>query len=142
MTKKKKAKKKVRKQGQPTKYEKKYDAMLILHLSKGFSYNIFAAEVKVHVDTLYEWEKNNPSFSDAKREGLLLSQRFWESLAIKALLKNERFNTAAWIFCMKNKFGWRDKQPDEETKDKFEPIIIELPNVGKTLQIENKKGKE
>ncbi len=64
-----------RKEGRPTLYRPEYCDRLILHCKKGLSYEAFAGVVDVCVDTLYEWEKVHPKFSEAKKR-LLLSLGF------------------------------------------------------------------
>lgn len=127
--------------GRPTRYRKSFCKDLIEHFKLGFSFETFGARVHCSKDTLYQWLKKHPEFADAKNIGLMYSMAYWEGLGIQAITgRNANFNNACWIFNMKNRFGWRDKQADDGIDDTFEPIIIELPESGRTLQIENKKG--
>lgn len=138
--KKKTAKKKTSKRpvGRPSKYKQEYCKMLVDHLRVGDSYETFPAtiyekygyEAAVHVDTLYEWEKVHPEFSEAKKIGWALGRKFWEQLGktgsagrlertSKEIIhpdgKVERekaqatFGQSAWIFTMKNRFNYRDR---------------------------------
>jgi len=96
--------------GRPTKYRSEYCKMLIDHMTSGLSYQSFAAVVNVNIDTLYEWEKNNKDFSDAKRVGFTNNLHFWEKLGVLgAAGKVKGFNVTSWIFNMKNRHGWRDR---------------------------------
>lgn len=98
--------------GRPTKYEARYCQMLIDHMKSGMSFEAFAGhpEVMVNRDTLYQWVKDHPDFSDAKREGSEAARFFLEATGIKGLHgKIPGFNVTAWIFTMKNRCGWRDK---------------------------------
>lgn len=115
------AKKKHEKPGQPTLYRQEYCALLVEHMSQGLSYEAFAGVVGVSRQTLYDWEHANQEFSDAKKAAVEKSRLFWEKLGIDNII-NESFgnnngsrslNASTWIFNMKNRFGWRDKQPDE-----------------------------
>lgn len=104
--------------GRPSKYKKEYCQLLITSMAQGFSFEAFAGEVGVHFDTLYAWVDQFPEFSEAKKLGKAQSLRFWEKKGIDNLLVSSeeavpKFNTTLWIFNMKNRFGWRDKQPDE-----------------------------
>ena len=101
--------------------------MLIEHMAQGLSFESFAAVIKVNRDTLYEWEKIYPEFSDTKKEALEQCLLFWEKLGIDNIIKKKdsewqgdsgwskdrSLDATAWIFNMKNRFKWRDKQPDE-----------------------------
>lgn len=107
--------------GRPTKYKPEYCDMLVEHMSEGYSYESFAAVIKVNVDSLYEWEKVNAAFSEAKKSAWGQNLLFWERKGIEGLYNySERssgggsssqiFNTTNWIFQMKNRHGWRDKK--------------------------------
>jgi hypothetical protein len=95
-------------------------------MTKGLSFESFAAECGVHFDTLYEWVKKNPEFSEAKKIGTSLSLKFWEKIGmdgVKGDLKN--FNVAGWIFNMKNRFRWTDKV-EVSGQTTVKPFIIDL----------------
>jgi len=110
--------------GQPTKYKPEYCALLIEHMKKGLSYECFGAVVGTCKQTIYNWEKDNPEFLDAKNKGRQLSQMFWESIFVENIItdKGTNFNTTGWIFNMKNRFNWRDKQ--EISGDEEKPLKL------------------
>ena len=129
--------------GRPSKYKAKYCEMVITHMAAGFSFHSFSGIIEVNIDTLYEWAKVHPEFSDAKSLAYQKSRLFWENIGIQASLGKINTNSTIWIFNMKNRFRWRDKQPDEDDKAKaFEPIVIDLPNLGKKIKIDNKNKKD
>lgn len=64
------------KRGAPSKYDWRYDARLTEHMARGFSFESFGAEVGCHRDTLYEWVKRHPTFSDAKKLGEARREHF------------------------------------------------------------------
>jgi len=110
--------------GGPTKYKPEYCEKLIEHMSEGLSYEAFAALIGVHRSILYDWEKSHPEFSEAKDVGFGKSLLFWEKLGRDNILNtsesfgegqssSKSLNGSVWIFNMKNRFRWRDKQPDE-----------------------------
>src|SRR3546814_4739287 len=113
--------------GRPTKHKPEYCNMVIEHMSGGLSIESFAAIVDVNKTTIYEWIEAFPEFSKAVKKGTDKSRLFWESVGIKGLFKHSQtgigyttFNTANWIFQMKNRFRyeWRDKQElDNTTND-------------------------
>lgn len=108
--------------GRPTKFQPEYCEMLINHLKRGKSYQTFAAVVDVCIDTLYEWERNFPMFSDAKKRGWAHYQLWWEDHGQDGMY-NETFkdndgmtvsksiNSTLWIYNMKCRFpkDWRDR---------------------------------
>lgn len=77
-------------------------------MKKGFSYETFAALLSVSRETLYEWERVHPEFSDTKSQAMELSQYFWESEGLKGMNNPREFNGTLWMFNMKARFGWRD----------------------------------
>lgn len=102
--------------GRPTKYDPLYCEALIEHMAKGLSYEAFAGSIKVAKQTLYDWEKAHPEFLDAKSIAIEQSRLFWEQAGVAGLInpyQGDTLNTSLWIFNMKNRFGWRDRQPDE-----------------------------
>lgn len=110
-----------RKVGRPTDYQPHYCDMLIEHMERGLSYTTFSAKVDVNLDTLYEWERNFPEFSEAKKRAFAKCQLFWEELGINHVLniserdddaktsKSVTLNTGVWVFNMKNRFKWTDR---------------------------------
>lgn len=64
--------------GQPTKYKPEYCQALIEHMEKGGSFASFAAVARVCIDTVFEWAKIYPEFSDAKKQGTGLLLAFDE----------------------------------------------------------------
>lgn len=110
--------------GKPTKYKSEYCEQLIEHMSKGLSYESFAGTAGVHRSVLYDWEDTYPEWKDAKETAFSKCLLFWERLGIDNILNvsesfgkeggtSKSLNGSVWIFNMKNRFKWRDKQPDE-----------------------------
>lgn len=101
--------------------------MLVEHMEKGFSFESFAGVLSVTKPTIYEWVKEHDEFSNAKGIGTEKSRIFWEDLGVRHILnesksthgigsKSKSLNASVWVFNMKNRFGWRDKQPEEVEK--------------------------
>jgi len=65
------------KMGQPTLYRPEYCEMLIKHYAEGGTFESFAGVVDVCYDTLYEWAKVHPAFSEAKNKGKAKSYKFY-----------------------------------------------------------------
>lgn len=114
--------------GRPTKYLPEYCEQLIQHMSEGYSFESFAGKIGVSKQTIYDWEKANKDFLDAKRRAFEVSRLFWEKQGIDGLFSesfedkdaktktSKSINATVWLFNMKNRFGWRDKQPGEEDR--------------------------
>jgi transposase len=98
--------------GRPTTYKQEYCQAVIDFMAKGYSFEAFAGSIDTHKDTLYQWCKVHPAFSDAKRLGFAKAQIFWEEIGLRGMWTEEggpKLNTGNYIFQMKNRFGWQDK---------------------------------
>jgi hypothetical protein len=103
--------------GQPTKYRPEYCDLLIEHMRQGLSFESFAAIVGTHKQTLYNWCDARPEFLDAKKRATELCRLWWEKAGLGGMYmggKDNPFNATVWLFNMKNRFGWRDKQEIEQ----------------------------
>lgn len=100
--------------GRPTKYKPEYPDLLRKHMEEGRSFETFAAQCRVSIETIYEWTRVHPEFSEAKKEGVALAMDWWEEKMRKNLttFDNTKFNTTAWIYTMKCRFKeyWSEKQ--------------------------------
>lgn len=84
-------------------------------MKDGKSYKSFAAKLLVSVDTLYEWEKAHPEFSESRKIAQGICESWWEEQGRLGAWDEEngpKLNPSKWIFNMKARFGWRDKEPD------------------------------
>ena len=132
--------------GRPTKYKQEYCEKLIQHMAEGYSFESFAGVVEVNVDTLHEWAKVHEEFSDSKKIAFAKCQMFWERIGITNILNiseslgpgmssSKSLNASAWIFNMKNRFKWRDKQPDETE------VVVNNVNTMSEAEIDSKINK-
>jgi hypothetical protein len=129
--------------GRPTTYKDRFCDLLIDHMTKGYSFESFAAITDTCKDTLYEWVKVHPEFSDAKKRATDKSRLFWEKVGIENIVNIETMekdesgsftavkkslNSAAWIFNMKNRFkdDWKDKH-ETELSGNVGTVIMPLP---------------
>lgn len=108
--------------GRPTEYKPEYCQKLIDYMALGYSYEAFAGKLGVSKQTLYNWEKANQDFMDAKSIAVEKCRVYWESLAIDNpfTTKLGGLNTGVWVFNMKNRFKWTDKvevEAGEETRN-------------------------
>jgi DNA-binding XRE family transcriptional regulator len=88
-----------------------YCQALVRWCKKGLSYESFASACNVSEQTLYDWEKAHPEFLEAKKIGYPHCRAFWERAGIAG-----KIPAGTWIFNMKNRFGWRDKSPEESAE--------------------------
>jgi len=64
--------------GRPTSYRPEFCDCVIQFMSEGRSLDGCAALMGVHPDSLYQWQKIHPEFSDAVRRGRAAATAFWE----------------------------------------------------------------
>jgi len=107
------------------------------HISQGYSMKSYPSADE---DTIYSYAKKFPEdcpisdLDEAKRKSCF----FWEKIGLAgATGKVDGFNSASWIFNMKNRFGWRDKQEiDHKSTDgtMTPPSKIEINHVKSTIE--------
>lgn len=135
--------------GRPSLYDPKYCAMLIEDMKAGFSFEAFAALIDVSKETLYEWTRVHPEFSDAKKKAFEMSRRFWEKIGIDHIIttteteyeqgagrsssSSKMLNSSVYIFNMKNRFPkeWRDRKELTGANGKdLVPVqvVVNIPN--------------
>lgn len=107
-----------------TKYKENLPKKLIDHMSKGYSFESFGAVADCTRACLYKWVEKYPEFKEAKDMGTMKSQYVWEKIGLEMALTKHDGNPTAWIFNMKNRFGWRDKV--EHSGDQEKPIGMKL----------------
>lgn len=97
--------------GRPTRYREWFCPMLIDHMTRGYSFESFGSRVLVCKDTLYQWVKDYKEFSYSKKVATEMSRTEWESMGLTGTVGGygKSFSAPAWIFNMKNRFGWADK---------------------------------
>ena len=119
--------------GRPTKYKEEFCDQIIPLFEQGMSIREVCANLGIHYDTFNEWRKDpeKKDFSEAIKEGLSLSQAWWETQARKGMWKdkesNLELNPTLWFMNMKNRFAheWKDRQ--EVKQDiKQETTVVEV----------------
>jgi len=106
--------------GRPTSYKPEYCQAIIDFFSIPIKtgdvvndiplFQDFAHEIGVSRETLHEWKRRHPNFSDAYKKARELQESWWIRGSMKGL-----FNPAFTIFFGKNVFRWTDRvQTDVE----------------------------
>ena len=112
--------------GQPTKYRPEHCQTIEDELAKGYSVTASAATLNVHLDTVYEWKKVYPEFSEAIKRGQAKSLQFFENALMgKVNGTNRKADTSCLIFALKTRFHktWGEKQKiEQETTHKIQSI--------------------
>ena len=122
--------------GRPTKYKDEYCDLVVELMKDGASKAEVCLELECCFQTFLNWQEEHAEFLEAVKKGLHLSKGKWEKMGRLAAFGNvEGFNSTAWIFNMKNRFGrmdefgekWGDKQ-EIETKDTTNDVSEEELN--------------
>jgi hypothetical protein len=100
--------------GAPTKYQKDFHPQNFIELSnKGKCLAQIARAWNVHRDTIYEWAKKHPKFSDAIKKGKELCEAWYMDTGQAAMLgavtiegKPIRMNNGMFVWMTKNLFKW------------------------------------
>ena len=96
--------------GRPTKYKKSMCEEVVPFMSQGFSQKALAGHLGISEETLYQWIKQHPEFSESVKDGSTQSAIWWEKVGMTGMVgKIAGFNATTWIFNMKNRHGWTDK---------------------------------
>lgn len=126
--------------GRPTKYREEYCEKLIEHMARGRSIESFAGVVSVCKDTIYEWIKVHPKFSDAFKVGNQKRFLYFEELGLDNMIststtdkqgnntytESKSLNAAVYKLFMANLFGFTDKvEQKTETTHKLDGITAE-----------------
>lgn len=102
----------------PTKYDPAMCQKAIDFMEQGYSKEATAAHLDISEDSFYTYIKKHSEFSEAIKEGSAKSRMFWEKIGIEGAQGNiDGFNATSWIFNMKNRHNWKDKQETKVTID-------------------------
>jgi transposase len=111
--------------GRPTTYKIEYCEQLVEHMKRGFSFASFGAIADCSEETLHEWKRVHPEFSESATRGRTKSMFFWEDLGVEGTTEGNHFNALSWKFNMQNRFGWKDKQDVTTDGEKIQVIFHE-----------------
>lgn len=142
-------------EGRPTKYKPEFCELYIEHGKKGGFVEAFPAflhektKVIVCQDTIYEWAKVHPEFSEAKKLGDAYCCKWWQEKAEDAAEGGVKgFPSGPWIFIAKNKFGWRDQldlstdpEGDAAKREKLAKLF-EDPDIAAKIAVVSRKSNE
>lgn len=103
--------------GAPTKYKKAYCEEIKTLMKQGYSVTQVASHLEIHRDTIYEWAKIHPEFSDALKIGKMHLEHWYISLFKEIALGKRKGNPVAAIWLSKNVLGWSDKVTLSEDQD-------------------------
>jgi len=115
-----------KKKGRPTKYSKKLCELLPYLFANGESVIEVCTYLDITKETFFQWVKEYPDFSDSYKKGQELSEAWWIRVGRMGSLGKMKLQPATWIFNMKNRFKWTDRQNMDITGNM--DITIEKPD--------------
>ena len=100
--------------GRPTKYDPAMCDRVVAMMAKGFSKEEVCYDpdegLGIAWATFQNWQEKHPQFLAAVKEGEKASAAWWQKTGRTAVLGGiDGFNATAYVFNMKNRFGWADK---------------------------------
>ncbi len=121
--------------GRPTLYEPEFCAQVVAYMAKGFSLTAFAGHIRVARETIYEWARVHPEFSDAVKVAMGCRVEVLEEGLLDTSMPSPQIT--ARIFALKNASpqDWRDRHehtgpdggPIQVTVAKFTADGAEVP---------------
>lgn len=123
--------------GRPSLYDSRFHPKLAFWLAQaGLIDEQIAEEIGIHVDTLYEWRKVHPEFSESLKGGKATPDDEVEAALLRRA-KGFKYvegskekvalpDTTACIFWLKNRRSgdWRDKREHDVTGNIKGPLIV------------------
>jgi hypothetical protein len=95
--------------GRPTKYHDDIPRLFLEAMNNGDSIVEFAADHDVCVDTIHEWKKVHPEFSEVFIRAKAKGEAFWTKW-LRNNLDNNKVNAPLAKLYFANRFGWSDKK--------------------------------
>jgi hypothetical protein len=107
----------------PTDYKPEYCDQVIEWGRMGKSLTWMASQLDISRDTIYDWVKTKPEFSDAISRAKAHAQAHWEDLG-EVGLSTQGFNASVYTKSMAARFpeDWRDNKAVELTGANGGPI--------------------
>lgn len=116
--------------GRPTTYRPEYCEMVMEWGRQGKSRTWIAAELNTTRETLDDWTKRNPEFSDALTRAKIYEQQWWEDAGQSGMI-SDKFNNGVWAKNMACRFSseWRDNKALEVSGKDGGPIEIGIVDI-------------
>jgi len=113
--------------GRPTEYKPEFCDAVIEWGKDGKSKTWMAAQLGVSRDSLYEWERVYPQFSDALSLAMAHSQAWWEDAGQTGMMMSG-FSASAWGKAVSCRFpaDYTEKTKQELTGPNGQPIATSL----------------
>lgn len=119
--------------GRPTCYRAEFCERIVTLMAEGRSLDGCASLLGVHPDSLYEWQKVHPEFSEAVRAGRAAATTFWEERLLD-IANGGSGNAQAIQWALRNRSkaasGWHnDAQRLEHSGPSGGPVQVEATTI-------------
>ena len=109
----------------PAKYKKSMSKDLPELFKDGKSVTEVCNILQISRQTFYDWCKTHVEFGNAAEMGKQASESWWLNVGRAAAVgKIAGFQGSAWVFTMKNRFGWRDQPEIDMSVGDTKPVVI------------------
>lgn len=98
--------------GRPSEYDPKYCDIVIELGRKGYTKAMIAREIDKNYETIEDWRKEYPEFSEAFTRAMMLQTAWYDELGTKNM-DNRQFNSRTYELHRMNMHGWNKKNKDE-----------------------------
>jgi len=106
-----------------TSYKPEMCEKMLPFFAQGMDVPEVAKELGISKRSFYRYIEQHEEFAQAYEDGKAMSEAWWHKQGRLAVSDPEhKINATIWIFAMKNKFGWRDKQDLEHSGPNGGPI--------------------
>ena len=111
--------------GRPSKYDPAMCEQVVEFGRQGMGKAEIAFELAVCRDTVNEWARQHPDFSDAIRRATDFAAGWWATQG-RTGIRDRNFNAQAYRLQVLNRFpsDWRDKQSLEHTGADGGPVVV------------------
>ena len=135
----------MKRKGRPTSYRPEFCDRVVALMSEGRSLDGCASLLGVHPDSLYEWQKVHPEFSEAVRAGRAAATTFWENRLLY-VAQGGSGNAQAIQWALRNRSraasGWHnDAQRLEHSGPEGGPVQVATLTIdAASLSVENRNA--
>lgn len=121
--------------GRPSKYKPEHCEAIMLAGGEGKTVPEMADDLDVHIDTLYEWAKVHPEFSEAFSRAKEKAEAWWaRKLRLGLQMKPADFQGQPFLKYMAQRFpGWSEKA-HVKTSDGSKDDDVETPDYRKAAR--------
>ena len=109
-----------------TKYDPEICKTLPAMFEEGQSIVEVAKKLGISRRAFYDWMEQHPEFKEAADDGLSLAEAWWATLGRAGAAGKVGVNAPVWIFNMKNRYKWTDRQENTHQDPDGKPMSASI----------------